>query len=58
VQMDSSFPFGTCINTNVIQNPAFVDFSPSTSTGAAQVVPHGGAAGAAQLRLRRAFRLL
>ena len=21
-----SFPFGTCINTNVIQNPAFVDF--------------------------------
>jgi len=26
MQMDSSFPFGTCINTNVIQNPAFVDF--------------------------------
>ena len=43
---------------NVIQNPAFVDFSPSTWTGAAQVVPHGGAAGAAQLRLRRAARLL
>uniref|UniRef100_M8CG38 Endo-1,4-beta-xylanase C n=1 Tax=Aegilops tauschii TaxID=37682 RepID=M8CG38_AEGTA len=26
VQMDSAFPFGTCINTTVIQNPAFVDF--------------------------------
>nr|ACF83995.1 unknown [Zea mays] len=26
MQMDSSFPFGTCINTNVIQNPGFVDF--------------------------------
>nr|CAH60862.1 endo-1,4-beta-xylanase [Hordeum vulgare] len=26
VQLDNSFPFGTCINTTVIQNPAFVDF--------------------------------
>lgn len=26
VQMDNTFPFGTCINTSVIQNPAFVDF--------------------------------
>ncbi|XP_062195408.1 endo-1,4-beta-xylanase 1-like [Phragmites australis] len=26
MQMDSSFPFGTCINNGVIQNPAFVDF--------------------------------
>ncbi|KAF7075284.1 hypothetical protein CFC21_080067 [Triticum aestivum] len=26
VQMDNSFPFGTCINTTVIQNPAFLDF--------------------------------
>jgi GH35 family endo-1,4-beta-xylanase len=25
-QMDSSFPFGACINPGVIQNPAFVDF--------------------------------
>ncbi|XP_062192469.1 endo-1,4-beta-xylanase 1-like [Phragmites australis] len=26
MQMDSNFPFGACINTSVIQNPAFVDF--------------------------------
>jgi GH35 family endo-1,4-beta-xylanase len=26
MQMDSSFPFGACINTTVIKNPAFVDF--------------------------------
>ncbi|CAM0957103.1 unnamed protein product [Alopecurus aequalis] len=26
VQMDNAFPFGSCINTTVIQNPAFVDF--------------------------------
>ena len=26
MQMDSSFPFGACINPSVIQNPAFVDF--------------------------------
>ncbi|KAF8662819.1 hypothetical protein HU200_055397 [Digitaria exilis] len=26
MQMDSSFPFGACINPGVIQNPAFVDF--------------------------------
>ncbi|CAO2204785.1 unnamed protein product [Urochloa humidicola] len=26
MQMDSSFPFGACINPAVIQNPSFVDF--------------------------------
>ncbi|CAL4977655.1 unnamed protein product [Urochloa decumbens] len=26
MQMDSSFPFGACINPGVIQNPSFVDF--------------------------------
>ncbi|XP_047043280.1 endo-1,4-beta-xylanase 1-like [Lolium rigidum] len=26
VQIDNTFPFGTCINTSVIQNPAFMDF--------------------------------
>nr|AAD41893.1 (1,4)-beta-xylan endohydrolase [Triticum aestivum] len=26
VQLDNAFPFGTCINTSVIQKPAFLDF--------------------------------
>jgi hypothetical protein len=26
VQIDNTFPFGTCINTSVVQNPAFVEF--------------------------------